>query len=145
MLSFTKQIVENSTRCVWWDFEKSKCEKYLFVSYAESCCEKTTLQHSLQANLMFVNLLLFLNPDGWSTAGCSLRGIVNDTIICECDHMTNFAALVVSIHLLTYCDVTALTLPTPRTHKHAIWSIGNVKRSSIHCDPERKSTGKTEA
>lgn len=31
---------------------------------------------------------------GWSTAGCSLRGIVNDTIICECNHMTNFAALV---------------------------------------------------
>ncbi|KAL9950767.1 hypothetical protein ACROYT_G043325 [Oculina patagonica] len=48
------QIVENSTRCVWWDFEKS----------------------------------------GWSTEGCSLRGIVNDTIICECNHMTNFAALV---------------------------------------------------
>ncbi|KAK3727870.1 hypothetical protein QZH41_010595 [Actinostola sp. cb2023] len=31
---------------------------------------------------------------GWSTAGCDLQEIVNDTIICECDHMTNFAALV---------------------------------------------------
>ena len=40
------------------------------------------------------SILTFIG--GWSTAGCSLRGIVNDTIICECDHMTNFAALVVS-------------------------------------------------
>ena len=39
---------------------------------------------------------MFLSVGGWSTAGCSLRGIVNDTIICECNHMTNFAALVVS-------------------------------------------------
>ena len=39
---------------------------------------------------------MFLSIGGWSTAGCSLRGIVNDTIICECNHMTNFAALVVS-------------------------------------------------
>ena len=38
----------------------------------------------------------FVELGGWSTDGCSLRGIVNDTIICECNHMTNFAALVVS-------------------------------------------------
>ena len=40
--------------------------------------------------------LLIPTAGGWSTAGCSLQGIVNDTIICECNHMTNFAALVVS-------------------------------------------------
>ena len=43
-----------------------------------------------------LTLHYFLSSGGWSTAGCSLRGIVNDTIICECNHMTNFAALVVS-------------------------------------------------
>ena len=37
-----------------------------------------------------------LSVGGWSTAGCSLRGVVDDTIVCECNHMTNFAALVVS-------------------------------------------------
>jgi len=29
----------------------------------------------------------------WSTYGCRLQEIVNDTIVCECDHMTNFAAM----------------------------------------------------
>ena len=43
------------------------------------------------------HLSLFIpTSGGWSTEGCSLQGIVNDTIICECNHMTNFAALVVS-------------------------------------------------
>ena len=43
------------------------------------------------------HLPLFIpTSGGWSTEGCSLQGIVNDTIICECNHMTNFAALVVS-------------------------------------------------
>lgn len=48
--------------------------------------------------IWFVNIVLFclVVVGGWSTAGCSLRGIVNDTIVCECNHMTNFAALVVS-------------------------------------------------
>ena len=38
----------------------------------------------------------FVALGGWSTDGCSLHGIVDDTIICECNHATNFAALVVS-------------------------------------------------
>ena len=49
--------------------------------------------------------LLIPTAGGWSTAGCSLQGIVNDTIICECNHMTNFAALVVS-NCLCYWDET---------------------------------------
>lgn len=44
----------------------------------------------------FCSHYCFLSVAGWSTAGCDLRGVVNDTIICECNHMTNFAALVVS-------------------------------------------------
>lgn len=47
------------------------------------------------SNLLIPSFILTF-VGGWSTAGCSLRGIVNDTIICECNHMTNFAALVVS-------------------------------------------------
>ncbi|XP_031559855.1 adhesion G protein-coupled receptor L3-like isoform X2 [Actinia tenebrosa] len=31
---------------------------------------------------------------GWSTEGCELQGVLNDTVMCECNHMTNFAALV---------------------------------------------------
>ncbi|XP_048581791.1 uncharacterized protein LOC5519041 isoform X1 [Nematostella vectensis] len=30
----------------------------------------------------------------WSAEGCQLEGIYNHTVVCQCDHMTNFAALV---------------------------------------------------
>ena len=49
-----------------------------------------------------LTLCFLVTEGGWSTAGCSLRGIVHDTIICECNHMTNFAALVVSNSLKNF-------------------------------------------
>ena len=52
-------------------------------------------------NRVYKYLPLFIpTAGGWSTEGCSLQGIVNDTIICECNHMTNFAALVVSNYVV---------------------------------------------
>ena len=33
----------------------------------------------------------------WSTEGCSVNSIVNQTIICHCNHLTNFAAMMVNI------------------------------------------------
>ena len=28
---FLKQIIENSTRCVWWDFESGECYIYVVI------------------------------------------------------------------------------------------------------------------
>lgn len=33
----------------------------------------------------------------WSTDGCQLQSIVNKTITCHCNHLTNFAAMMVSV------------------------------------------------
>ena len=39
----------------------------------------------------------YANEDGggWSTEGCTLS-FENDRVVCKCDHLTNFAVLIVS-------------------------------------------------
>lgn len=45
----------------------------------------------------FYNFTLNNMAGGWSSAGCTYDGQVNGRDICLCDHLTNFAVLVVSV------------------------------------------------
>ncbi|KAI8509422.1 hypothetical protein Bbelb_132700 [Branchiostoma belcheri] len=38
----------------------------------------------------------------WSTDGCSYRGMDKGRVVCECDHLTNFAVLMNSLNLLKF-------------------------------------------
>ena len=43
----------------------------------------------------------YLSPGGrgnWNTSGCTLRSSTTNAVVCDCDHLTNFACLVVSIY-----------------------------------------------
>lgn len=46
---------------------------------------------------VFYNFTLNNMAGGWSSAGCTYDGQVNGRDVCLCDHMTNFAVLVVSV------------------------------------------------
>ena len=35
------------------------------------------------------------NGGDWSAAGCRLSKVIGDMVVCSCDHLTNFAILVV--------------------------------------------------
>ena len=50
---------------------------------------------------------IFISLDGagnWSTEGCRtiIVDSISDLVMCECDHLTNFASLVVSFITLQY-------------------------------------------
>ena len=46
----------------------------------------------------------YANEDGggWSTEGCTLS-FENDRVVCKCDHLTNFAVLIVSFRNFFGC------------------------------------------
>ena len=52
--------------------------------------------------IVYNNHILLDGAGNWSTRGC--RTIIIDTkpyqVVCECDHLTNFASLVVSFALM---------------------------------------------
>ena len=45
---------------------------------------------------MRIILIIYIGGyGGWDDSGCSLVNGTNDTSFCECDHLTNFALLLV--------------------------------------------------
>ena len=44
-------------------------------------------------------LIIYIGGDGnWTTDGCRSVGVTNRIVSCECDHLTNFGVLVVSLY-----------------------------------------------
>lgn len=50
----------------------------------------------------FYNFTLNNMAGGWSSAGCVYDGQVNGRDVCLCDHLTNFAVLIVSTWYCLY-------------------------------------------
>ena len=78
---------------------------------------------------IFAHLTYILNSGGqgdWSTSGCNLTGFDNSTNIveCECNHLTNFACLVVS-----ECMATLLNMSDTCIYTFLKWIL--CKKSSI--------------
>ena len=73
---------------------------------------------------------------GWSTDGCELQSVINNTIICHCSHLTNFAAMMVSnvpkqklffAHFL--CDYIG---SMPRYFEYSVFKFLNLKVSFFY-------------
>ena len=71
-----------TSRCVFWDFKASS---------------KSLLSSALLA-LKITDIILLDDNGDWNTDGCNLTSFNQTTNVasCECDHLTNFALLVVS-------------------------------------------------
>ncbi len=53
---------------------------------------------SLKNNLFIVHFIGNISRGNWTEEGCKMKGTDNETktYTCECNHLTNFAVLVVS-------------------------------------------------
>ena len=85
-----------SRSCAFWDFNAASELIYIIII---SLGKLVILIHLLPS--LPPSLPLHLPPDGsgnWNTSGCTLRSYNSTTnvAICDCNHLTNFACLVVS-------------------------------------------------
>ena len=58
------------------------------------------MKDSVDSVCGFWNHSLYATSGGWSTKGCIKTEVKDGLVVCECNHLTNFAILLVSIVLL---------------------------------------------
>lgn len=56
----------------------------------------------------FWNHSLYATSGGWSTKGCQRTDVEDGLVVCECDHLTNFAILLASHNVI--CQIQFFNL-----------------------------------
>ena len=79
-----------------------------------------------QARLITEWLLILRNSvgGGWSTKGCRRSRYVDETVTCECDHLTNFAVLL---------DTSGISSVSKHGLQSAVKSLPFWLFCAIHC------------
>ena len=107
---------------------------FWFSRYAQSTCYKPTILLSCylwcmrQASLICATLKLICSHctlcyTEWTTEGCVTAEVNESVVTCNCNHLTNFAILVVSIHsvCVSICWLVVRSSKChPQRHVHQI-------------------------
>ena len=87
-------MIQNlNPQCTSWNF--SAVGKFYLVT---ACLWCRALIHDVSCGEKHFNIPVTHTLGGrgnWTTDGCELTGIDGNVTICECNHLTNFAVLVV--------------------------------------------------
>ena len=87
-------------QCASWNFSAAGSSNpyLLFIASVECLCDINIQVNSHLATITGCSHWIISTLGGrgnWTTDGCELTGIDGNVVICQCNHLTNFAVLVV--------------------------------------------------